>query len=157
MFVWLSRWCNKYCRFQVIASLFDIPMPQWAVATFQYLTALTYANSAINPVLYAFLSENFRNKFAETFRCAASNPVDALAIGPRAGAARSIRGLGSAASVVRRLAMFGGVLSGGSRGSGGGSGGDAARSGLNNDSDRWTAGNHRERMYPSYFNMFVFV
>lgn len=32
------------------------------------ITILTYANSMVNPILYAFLSENFRQKFKEMFQ-----------------------------------------------------------------------------------------
>ena len=31
---------------------------------------LSYANSVLNPILYAFLSENFRKSFAKAFACA---------------------------------------------------------------------------------------
>lgn len=34
---------------------------------------LSYANSAMNPILYAFLSENFKKSFARAFTCAANN------------------------------------------------------------------------------------
>jgi len=38
---------------------------------------LSYANSAINPILYAFLSENFKKSFAKAFTCAVSNELNA--------------------------------------------------------------------------------
>ncbi|RWS24131.1 Somatostatin receptor type 1-like protein [Leptotrombidium deliense] len=38
---------------------------------------LSYANSAINPILYAFLSENFKKSFAKAFTCAAGKDVNA--------------------------------------------------------------------------------
>lgn len=46
--------------------------------TFMLLTGcLSYANSAINPVLYAFLSENFKKSFAKAFTCTARKDVNA--------------------------------------------------------------------------------
>ncbi|RWS00464.1 Somatostatin receptor type 1-like protein [Dinothrombium tinctorium] len=44
-----------------------------------YLLAggLSYANSAINPILYAFLSENFKKSFAKAFTCAAGKDLNA--------------------------------------------------------------------------------
>ena len=30
---------------------------------------LAYSNSSVNPVIYAFLSENFRNSYKQVFRC----------------------------------------------------------------------------------------
>lgn len=38
---------------------------------------LSYANSAMNPVLYAFLSDNFKKSFAKAFTCAARMEVNA--------------------------------------------------------------------------------
>ena len=46
---------------------------------FQGFTILSYANSAINPVLYAFTNENFRESFINAFKCAA----DPILGGPR--------------------------------------------------------------------------
>lgn len=37
---------------------------------FTVLTILTYANSMVNPVLYAFTNENFRESFIDAFKCA---------------------------------------------------------------------------------------
>lgn len=46
--------------------------------TFMLLTGcLSYANSAINPILYAFLSENFKKSFAKAFTCTARKDVNA--------------------------------------------------------------------------------
>ncbi|KAF7489086.1 Somatostatin receptor type 1 [Sarcoptes scabiei] len=38
---------------------------------------LTYANSAVNPILYAFLSENFKKSFAKAFVCAPGADINA--------------------------------------------------------------------------------
>lgn len=46
--------------------------------TFLLLTGcLSYANSAINPILYAFLSENFKKSFAKAFTCATHKDINA--------------------------------------------------------------------------------
>ena len=37
---------------------------------------LSYANSAVNPILYAFLSENFKKSFQKAFTCAANVDVN---------------------------------------------------------------------------------
>ena len=37
---------------------------------------LSYANSAVNPILYAFLSENFKKSFQKAFTCAANIDVN---------------------------------------------------------------------------------
>lgn len=38
---------------------------------------LSYANSAMNPILYAFLSDNFKKSFAKAFTCAAGKEINA--------------------------------------------------------------------------------
>lgn len=48
-----------------------------AMTTFVY--ALAYANSAVNPILYAFLSENFKKSFIKAFKCAAGSDAGLLA------------------------------------------------------------------------------
>lgn len=49
-----------------------------ASLTFIFLAScLSYANSAMNPILYAFLSENFKKSFAKAFTCAANKEVNA--------------------------------------------------------------------------------
>ena len=96
---WLPYWV-----FQVIGSLLDETPPRWAIATFQYFTALTYANSAVNPVLYAFLSENYRKTFAASFQCNDANVRPTL--GQDVVAGGTSRGLSNTLFFVRRLVLF---------------------------------------------------
>jgi len=51
-------------------------MAAWLMMFYQLITILSYANSAVNPVLYAFLSDNFRRTFARAFGCATAAEVD---------------------------------------------------------------------------------
>ena len=44
-------------------------LASWEVLIFQLFTVLSYANSAINPILYAFTNDQFRNSFVIAFRC----------------------------------------------------------------------------------------
>lgn len=67
---WLPYWI-----FQVTLTFGSDEMPPWAFKLFQIITMMSYANSMLNPLLYAFLSENFRKAFEQAFHCAAS--VDA--------------------------------------------------------------------------------
>ena len=43
---------------------------------FNAFTVLTFANSMLNPLLYAFLSDNFRKSFAKAFKCATSAEIN---------------------------------------------------------------------------------
>ncbi|XP_064639576.1 somatostatin receptor type 2-like [Lineus longissimus] len=42
----------------------------WKIYVFQVITILSYANSSLNPILYAFFSDNFRKSFLKAFKCA---------------------------------------------------------------------------------------
>ena len=53
---------------QVVGTFVHGPLPGWAIALYQVVTLLSYTNSAINPVLYAFLTDNFRRTLAESFQ-----------------------------------------------------------------------------------------
>jgi len=67
---WLPYWL-----FQLI--LLHVENPSDALKSlFQIITVLSYANSACNPILYAFLSENFRKTFARAFGCTNSSDVN---------------------------------------------------------------------------------
>ena len=63
---WLPYWC-----FQVnLTFIGDTEvLPGWQIHMFSAFTILSFANSAINPVLYAFLSEVFRKSFVKAFQC----------------------------------------------------------------------------------------
>ncbi|XP_030203063.1 galanin receptor type 1 [Gadus morhua] len=57
---------------------------------------LAYSNSSVNPVIYAFLSENFRKSYRQVFRCcrgpaAAAAAAAAVSRGPRLDDKRGIR------------------------------------------------------------------
>lgn len=47
----------------------SVPLPGWKVLMFQLFTILSYANSAINPFLYAFTSSQFRQHFSSVLYC----------------------------------------------------------------------------------------
>jgi len=48
-----------------------------AVVAFLVCGCLAYSNSAMNPILYAFLSDNFKKSFMKAFTCAARKDVNA--------------------------------------------------------------------------------
>jgi hypothetical protein len=50
---------------------------------FQLFTVLSYANSAINPFLYAFSSSQFRQRFSSVFLNCRSSPTGSSAVTPR--------------------------------------------------------------------------
>ena len=64
---WLPHWI-----FQVNLTFGskDADIPQWQIYLYNAFTVLSFANSMINPLLYAFLSEIFRKSFLKAFKCA---------------------------------------------------------------------------------------
>ncbi|KAK7471533.1 hypothetical protein BaRGS_00035813 [Batillaria attramentaria] len=48
----------------------------WKIILFNGFTVLTFANSMLNPLLYAFLSDNFRKSFMKAFKCASPREVN---------------------------------------------------------------------------------
>ena len=69
---WLPYWV-----FQVYIT-FAPPdrQPPFLQELFSTITIFSYANSALNPVLYAFLSENFRKSFVSSFKCMSADVVN---------------------------------------------------------------------------------
>lgn len=47
------------------------------ITVFILVGCLGYSNSAMNPILYAFLSDNFKKSFMKAFTCAKPNEVNA--------------------------------------------------------------------------------
>lgn len=70
IFVYIVCWL-PYWVFQVNLTFMKkgFRLPEWRVHLFHFFTVFTNANSMLNPLLYAFLSENFRRSFAKAFKC----------------------------------------------------------------------------------------
>jgi len=45
------------------------PLQRWKVHVAQLFTILSYANSAVNPVIYAFSNDFFKKSFTNLFGC----------------------------------------------------------------------------------------
>ncbi|KAM4607346.1 mu-type opioid receptor [Polymixia lowei] len=71
--------------FVIIKALVNIPDSQLQTVTWHFCIALGYTNSCLNPVLYAFLDENFKRCFREF--CSPSPSVLELHNSSRTGAA----------------------------------------------------------------------
>lgn len=54
-----------FFTFNIVNQFFTIPETQITFITYFSLVILTYVNSCANPVLYAFLSDNFKQSFQE--------------------------------------------------------------------------------------------
>lgn len=69
---WLPYWIAQ------VALIFSLPGGNKPTSTVLFFLAtgfLTYSNSALNPILYAFLSENFKKSFIKACVCAARKDV----------------------------------------------------------------------------------
>ena len=75
---WLPYWITQ------LALIFTPPgrtQENVMIAIFLLAGCLSYSNSAMNPVLYAFLSENFKKSFLKACQCATGREVnDALQV-----------------------------------------------------------------------------
>ncbi|CAN8002442.1 unnamed protein product [Ixodes hexagonus] len=65
---WLPYWAGQL----YISCLGASQATALTVTVFLLSQLLSYANSAVNPILYAFLSDNFKKSFAKAFTCAAA-------------------------------------------------------------------------------------
>lgn len=71
---WLPYWITQ------VALIFTPPkqcQSNFTVAVFLFAGCLSYSNSAMNPILYAFLSDNFKKSFMKACTCAAGKDVNA--------------------------------------------------------------------------------
>jgi somatostatin receptor 2 len=63
-----------------VALIFTPPNERQTIVSFTislFAGFLSYSNSAINPFLYAFLSDNFKKSFLKACTCAAGTDVNA--------------------------------------------------------------------------------
>lgn len=71
---WLPYWITQ------IAMMFTPSyegVSQFVVKIHLVASCLSYSNSAMNPILYAFLSDNFKKSFLKACTCAAGKDVNA--------------------------------------------------------------------------------
>ena len=62
---WLPYWIQ-----QIILTFLDQGHSSlWVILSFMAITILSYSNSMLNPFIYAFLSEYFRNRFVKAIHC----------------------------------------------------------------------------------------
>ncbi|XP_070525015.1 somatostatin receptor type 2 [Cardiocondyla obscurior] len=72
---WLPYWVTQ------LALIFTPPrqcQTKLSITSFLLAGFLSYSNSAVNPILYAFLSDNFKKSFLKACTCLTSRDVNAL-------------------------------------------------------------------------------
>lgn len=74
MLCWLPYWISQVA---LINSPPDICKTRLEITIFVLVGCLGYSNSAMNPILYAFLSDNFKKSFLKACTCTKSKDVNA--------------------------------------------------------------------------------
>ncbi|XP_062132851.1 somatostatin receptor type 5 [Drosophila sulfurigaster albostrigata] len=72
---WLPHWMSQLALINSNPAQRDLSRLE--ILIFLLLGALVYSNSAVNPILYAFLSENFRKSFFKAFTCMNKQEINA--------------------------------------------------------------------------------
>ncbi|XP_064545110.1 somatostatin receptor type 2 isoform X1 [Drosophila montana] len=72
---WLPHWMSQLALINSNPAQRDLSRLE--ILIFLLLGALVYSNSAVNPILYAFLSENFRKSFFKAFTCMTKQDINA--------------------------------------------------------------------------------
>ncbi|XP_050516827.1 somatostatin receptor type 2-like isoform X1 [Diabrotica virgifera virgifera] len=67
---WLPYWVTQLAMSDDVDDTFSITLHLLA-------SCMSYSNSAVNPILYAFLSDNFKKSFVKACTCAANKEVNA--------------------------------------------------------------------------------
>ena len=86
--------CNENIAHQV-SLIFTPPkstQSQYVVAVFLLAGCLGYSNSAVNPILYAFLSDHFKKSFMKACTCAERRDVNMALTGENSVFTRRYRG-----------------------------------------------------------------
>ncbi|XP_075160147.1 allatostatin C receptor 1 [Haematobia irritans] len=74
VFCWLPHWVSQMSSIYSYVEHREITRVE--VLLFLLFGLLAYSNSAMNPILYAFLSDNFRKSFTKAFSCVTSHEVE---------------------------------------------------------------------------------
>ncbi|XP_036327457.1 somatostatin receptor type 2-like [Rhagoletis pomonella] len=72
---WLPYWISQVTL--INSNPMQNQLSRLEILIFLLLFCLVYSNSAMNPILYAFLSDNFRKSFFKAFTCMTKNEVNA--------------------------------------------------------------------------------
>lgn len=66
----------QMAQLSLITSPIEMCSTRLKVTLFLFVCWLSYSNSAINPILYAYLSDNFKKSFLKACTCAATKDVN---------------------------------------------------------------------------------
>uniref|UniRef100_A0A0K8TZH8 Somatostatin receptor type 4 n=1 Tax=Bactrocera latifrons TaxID=174628 RepID=A0A0K8TZH8_BACLA len=72
---WLPYWISQVAL--INSNPMQSQLSRLEILIFLLLCCLVYSNSAVNPILYAFLSDNFRKSFYKAFTCMTKHEVNA--------------------------------------------------------------------------------
>nr|QMS43774.1 allatostatin receptor type C [Thaumetopoea pityocampa] len=102
---WLPYWA---CQVALIYSQATECASHVTITVFLVAACFSYSNSAMNPILYAFLSDNFKKSFLKACTCAAGKDVNATLHVENSMMPRK-RGVGGARAQARAAESKGGL------------------------------------------------
>lgn len=100
---WLPHWISQVSL--INAYVGQRELSRFEILLFLLFGCLAYSNSAMNPILYAFLSDNFRKSFSKAFTCMNHQEVEAQLINEHSVFTHKRSGSGSKRKNSRHLSV----------------------------------------------------
>ncbi|TMW50688.1 hypothetical protein DOY81_004256 [Sarcophaga bullata] len=100
---WLPHWISQVSLINAYVSQRELS--RFEILLFLLFGCLAYSNSAMNPILYAFLSDNFRKSFFRAFTCMNQHDVEAQLVNEHSVFTHKRSGSGSKRKTSRHLSV----------------------------------------------------
>ncbi|KAI9587230.1 somatostatin receptor type 3-like [Glossina fuscipes] len=98
---WLPHWVSQVSL--VFTYVTHRELTSFEILLILIFGCLAYSNSAMNPILYAFLSDNFRKSFSKAFTCVSKQEIEAQLFNEHSALTHKRTGSGSWRKGSRRL------------------------------------------------------
>lgn len=100
---WLPHWISQVSLINAFVGQRELS--RFEILLFLLFGCLAYSNSAMNPILYAFLSDNFRKSFFRAFTCMNQHDIEAQLVNEHSVFTHKRSGSGSKRKTSRHLSV----------------------------------------------------